>query len=206
MYCKLMDRSRLLSRALQLAYFTVGWNVVEGLVAIWAAIAAGSDALLGFGLDSAVESLSGLVMIWRLNIERKEVDRAEEVEQKALRLIGLTFFALAALVGYESVTTLLEADRPATSWIGIGLTILSLMVMPILARTKERVGRAMGSRAVLADSAETWACVYLSGVVLAGLALNALFGWWWADPFAALAVVGFLVKEGREAFNDEDAD
>lgn len=201
-----MDRPRLLSRALQLAYFTVAWNVIEGLVAIWAAIAAGSDALLGFGLDSGVESLSGLVLIWRLNIERTDAARAEEVEAKALKLIGLTFFALASFVGYQSVTTLLNAERPETSWVGIAVTILSLVVMPILARRKERVGEAMGSRAVLADSAETWACVYLSGVVLAGLALNAVFGWWWADPVAALAVVGFLVKEGREAFSHEDHD
>jgi divalent metal cation (Fe/Co/Zn/Cd) transporter len=201
-----MDRPQLLSRALQLAFFTVAWNVVEGLVAIWAAIAAGSDALLGFGLDSCVESLSGLVLIWRLDIERKDTDRAEEVEERALKLIGLTFFALAAFVGYQSVTTLLNGERPESSWVGIAVTILSLIVMPILARSKERVGEAMGSRAVLADSAETWACVYLSAVVLAGLALNALFGWWWADPVAAIAVVGFLVKEGREAFSHEDHD
>lgn len=191
---------------MQLAYFTVAWNFIEGLVAIWAAIRAGSDALLGFGLDSGVESLSGLVLIWRLNTERKDTDRAEEVEEKALKLIGLTFFALAAFVGYQSVTTLLNGERPETSWLGIAVTILSLIVMPILARRKERVGKAMDSRAVLADSAETWACVYLSGVVLAGLALNALLGWWWADPIAALAVVGFLVKEGREAFSDEGHD
>jgi divalent metal cation (Fe/Co/Zn/Cd) transporter len=198
-----MDRPQLLSRALQLAYFTVVWNVVEGLVAIWAAIAAGSDALLGFGLDSGVESLSGLVLIWRLNIERRDPERAEEVEDKALKFIGITFFALAAFVGYESVTTLANAERPEPSLVGIAVTILSLIVMPILARKKERVGEAMDSRAVLADSAETWACVYLSGVVLAGLALNALFGWWWADPVAALAVVGFLIKEGLEAFREE---
>jgi divalent metal cation (Fe/Co/Zn/Cd) transporter len=201
-----MDRPQLLSRALQLAFFTVAWNVVEGLVAIWAAIAAGSDALLGFGLDSGVESLSGLVLIWRLNIEKKDTDRAEEVEERALKLIGLTFFALAAFVGYQSMTTLLTGERPESSWVGIAVTILSLIVMPILARSKERVGEAMDSRAVLADSAETWACVYLSVVVLAGLALNALFGWWWADPVAALAVVGFLVKEGREAFSHQDHD
>jgi divalent metal cation (Fe/Co/Zn/Cd) transporter len=201
-----MDRPQLLSRALQLAYFTVAWNVVEGLVAIWAAIAAGSDALMGFGLDSGVESLSGLVLIWRLTIERKDTARAEEVEKRALKLIGLTFFALAAFVGYQSVTTLLNGERPETSWVGIAVTILSLIVMPILARSKERVGEAMDSRAVLADSAETWACVYLSAVVLGGLALNAIFGWWWADPVAALAVVGFLVKEGREAFSHQDHD
>ena len=199
-----MKRPELLSRALQLAYFTVAWNVVEGVVAIWAAIEAGSDALLGFGLDSGVESLSGLVLIWRFRVERRNIERAEEVEAKALRLIGVTFFALAAFVAYESITTLASSGRPETSWVGIGITFLSIIVMPMLATRKERVGKAMESRAVLADAAETWACVYLSIVVLAGLALNALFGWWWADPVAALAVVGFLVKEGFEAFSDDD--
>ena len=182
-----------------MAYFTVAWNLVEGVVAIWAAIAAANDALLGFGLDSGVESLSGLVLIWRFTVERRDVERAEEAEGKALRVIGLTFFALATFVGYESVTTLANSDRPETSWIGIGITLLSIIVMPILATRKERVGKAMGSRAVLADAAETWACVYLSIVVLGGLALNAVFGWWWADPIAGLGVVGFLVKEGWEA-------
>ena len=154
---------------------------------------------LGFGLDSGVESLSGLVLIWRFTVERRDIERAEEVEGKALRLIGLTFFALAAFVGYESITTLANSDRPETSWIGIGITFLSIIVMPMLATRKERVGKAMGSRAVLADAAETWAGVYLSIVVLAGLALNALLGWWWADPIAGLGVVALLVKEGWEA-------
>ena len=201
-----MDRSQLLSRALQLAYFTVAWNVVEGIVAIWAAIAADSDALLGFGLDSGVESLSGLVLIWRLKVERRNADLVEDAEARALRLIGLTFFALAAFVTYESVTSLLNAERPETSWVGIGITFLSIVVMPMLATRKQLVGKAMDSRAVLADATETWACVYLSAVVLAGLALNALFGWWWADPVAALGVVVFLVKEGWEAFSGDDND
>jgi divalent metal cation (Fe/Co/Zn/Cd) transporter len=194
----------LLNRALGLAYFTVVWNVVEGIVAIGAAVASGSDALLGFGLDSGVESLSALVLIWRLQVERVDPERAETVEHRALRLIGITFFALAAFVTYESVTTLTEQEHPETSWVGIVITALSLVVMPVLAKRKEIVGEQMSSRAVLADAAETWACVYLSAVVLAGLALNALFGWWWADPIAALGVVGFLVKEGREAFEGDD--
>jgi divalent metal cation (Fe/Co/Zn/Cd) transporter len=198
-----MDRLELVSRALALAYFTVVWNVLEGGVAIWAAISSGSDALLGFGLDSGVESLSGLVLIWRLNVERRHVERAEDAESRALKLIGLTFFALAAFVAYESTTSLVNSERPETSWVGIGITFLSIIVMPILATRKERVGKALGSRAVIADSAETWACVYLSVVVLAGLALNALFGWWWADPIAALFVVGFLAKEGLEALSGE---
>lgn len=136
-----MDRSQLLSRALQLAYFTVAWNVVEGIVAIWAAIAADSDALLGFGLDSGVESLSGLVLIWRLKVERRNADLVEEAEARALRLIGLTFFALAAFVTYESATSLLNAERPETSLVGIGITFLSIVVMPMLATRKQLVGR-----------------------------------------------------------------
>ena len=169
-------------------------------MAIWAAVASGSDALLGFGLDSGVESMSGLVLIWRINVERRTVERTEDAEAKALKLIGMTFFLLAAYVAYESLTSLLDVERPEVSVVGVAVTTLSILVMPSLARRKEKVGRALGSEAVLADSAETWACVYLSVVVLSGLALNAVFGWWWADPVAALGVVVFLVKEGREAF------
>jgi divalent metal cation (Fe/Co/Zn/Cd) transporter len=202
--CLPIERSQLLRRALQLAYFTVVWNIGEGIVAIWAAVASGSDALLGFGLDSGVESLSGLVMAWRLNVERRTVERTDDAEAKALKLIGVTFFLLAAYVAYESITSLLKGERPEVSLVGVAITSLSIVVMPRLARRKEKVGTALGSRAVLADSAETWACVYLSAVVLAGLALNAVFGWWWADPVAALGVVVFLVKEGWEALSGGD--
>ena len=201
-----MERQQLLTRALGLAYFTVAWNVLEGIIAIGAAIASGSDALLGFGLDSGVESLSGLVLIWRLNVERRDPERAGVVEHRALRLIGITFFALAAFVTYESLTTLSDGDQPETSYVGIALTVLSMIVMPILARRKEVVGKQMESRAVLADAAETRACVYLSAVVLGGLTLNAIFGWWWADPIAALGVVVFLVIEGREALSGDEHD
>lgn len=172
-------------------------------MAIWAAVASGSDALLGFGLDSGVESLSGLVLIWRINVERRTVDRTEDAEAKALKLIGITFFLLAAFVAFESITSLLNGERPEVSLVGVAITSMSIIVMPLLARRKEKVGTALGSRAVLADSAETWACVYLSVVVLAGLALNAVFGWWWADPLAALGVVVFLVKEGWEALSGD---
>ena len=201
--CLLIERSPLLSRALQLAYFTVVWNVGEGIVAIWAAVGSGSDALLGFGLDSGVESLSGLVLVWRINVERRTVERTEDAEAKALKLIGVTFFLLAAFVAFEAITSLRNGERPEVSLVGIVITSLSIVVMPQLARRKEKVGTALGSRAVLADSAETWACVYLSVVVLAGLALHAVFGWWWADPVAALGVVVFLLKEGWGTFSGE---
>ena len=202
----LTERSALVRRASRLAWFTVGWNVAEGVVAIAAAGLAGSRALLGFGLDSGVESLSGAVLLWRLRVERRQPDRAERVERQAVRLIGLTFFVLAAFVAFESVRSLAGAHEPDSSPVGIVLTAVSLAVMPVLARRKRAVGTAMGSRAVEADSSQTMACVYLSAVVLSGLVLNAVFGWWWADPLAALGVVAFLVAEGRAALAAEHVD
>lgn len=199
-------RHSLLRRALWLAVFTVSWNLVEGVVAITAAALAGSRALIGFGIDSFVESISAGVLIWRLRVEQRDPHRAEEVEARALRLIGWAFLALAALVGVESVRSLLAGDRPDTSVVGIVLTSVSLAVMPVLARAKRRVGTELGERSVTADSAQTRACAYLSAVVLAGLGLNAAFGWWWADPLAALGVVAFLVHEGREALAAEHLD
>ena len=200
------QRAALLRRAWWLAVFTVVWNLAEGAVAITAAALAGSRALIGFGVDSFVESASAAVLIWRLSIEQRSPERAEHVEQRALRIIGVTFLALAALVGIESVRSLIAGEQPDVSWTGIVLTIVSLIVMPVLARSKLRVGRALGSRSVEADSRQTWACVYLSAVVLAGLVANAAFGWWWADPVAALGVVAFLVHEGREALEAEHVD
>lgn len=197
-------RDRLLRTALALGYFTVAYNVVEGVIAVTAGVMAGSSALVGFGLDSSVESLSAVVLIWRLRVERSDPERAEHVEHRAVRLIGATFFILAAYVGFEAVQSLLSRSEPESSPVGIVLTIASLVVMPVVANRKRAVGTEMGSRAVLADAAETRACVYLSAVVLVGLVLNAALGWWWADPIAALGVVFFLVREGREAFDDDD--
>ena len=146
-------RARQLRTALGLGYFTVVYNVVEGAVAVAAGAAAGSGALVGFGLDSAVESLSALVLIWRLRVEQSDPDRAEHVEQRAVRLIGVTFFLLAAYVGYEAITSLIERAEPDSSIVGILLTSLSLVVMPVLARRKRVVGTEMASRAGLADAA-----------------------------------------------------
>lgn len=201
-----IDRSPLLRRAFLLAVFTVAWNLVEGVVAIVGAALAGSRALLGFGVDSFVESLSAAVVIWRLRAEQRDPQRAAAVEQRALRLIGIAFFALAALVGVESLRSLVAGDEPDASAIGIVLTIVSLVVMPLLARAKRRTGEELGERSVVADSRQTMACVYLSAVVLAGLVLNAALGWWWADPLAALGVVVFLVREGREALEADHLD
>jgi divalent metal cation (Fe/Co/Zn/Cd) transporter len=199
-------RQVLLRRALWLALFTVAWNLVEGVVAVTAAAMAGSRALIGFGVDSFVESISAAVLIWRLRVEQRDPHRAEEVEARALRLIGWAFLALAALVGVESVRALVAGEQPDASVVGIVLTGVSLVVMPVLARVKRRVGVELGERSVTADSAQTRACAYLSAVVLAGLGLNAALGWWWADPLAALGVVAFLVHEGREALEAEHLD
>lgn len=199
-------RERLVRRALWLAVFTVVWNLAEGAIAIAAASLAGSKALIGFGVDSFVESTSAAVLIWRLRIEQVDRARAEQAERRALVLIGYAFFGLAVLVGVESVRALLTGARPDTSMIGIVLTAVSLVVMPVLARAKRRVGTELGTRSITADSQQTMACVYLSAIVLVGLSLNALFGWWWADPVAALAVVAFLVNEGREALEADHVD
>lgn len=200
------DRSDLLHRARRLAIFTVAWNIAEGAVAITAAVLAGSQALLGFGADSAIESISAAVLTWRLGAERRDPQRAEEVEQTALRVIGVSFLLLAAFVAFDAVRALAVQDEPASSMVGIVLTGLSLVVMPWLAVRKRRVADRLASRAAVADSQQTWACAWLSAVVLAGLVLNAWLGWWWADPVAALAVVVLLVREGREALTAQHVD
>ncbi len=199
-------RSDLLHRARRLAIFTVAWNIVEGAVAITAAVLAGSQALFGFGADSAIESISAAVLTWRLGAERRDPRRAEDVEQTALRVIGVSFLLLAAFVAFDAVRALVAQDEPSTSIVGIVLTGLSLVVMPWLAIRKRRVADKLASRAAVADSQQTWACAWLSAVVLAGLVLNAWLGWWWADPVAALVVVGLLVREGSQTLTADHVD
>lgn len=200
------NRQRLLSWAQALAIFTITYNVAEGVIATAAGLVAHSEALVGFGLDSAIESISASVFLWRLSAERRAPERAERVELVATRLIGASFLILAAYVGFEAVRSLLNHDTPESSPIGIALTAASLLVMPILAHKKRQVALALGSRAGVADSAQTFACVYLSAVVLVGLVLNSTLGWWWADPVAALGVVALLLSEAREALFDDDDD
>ncbi len=200
-------RPGLLVRALRLEHLTVGWNVVEGFIAVGAALAAGSVALLGFGIDSFVESVSGTILIWRLRKEAAgtlDEEAIEAVERRAERLVGLSFFVLAAYIAFDAVTTLLAQEKPEVSPVGIALTSVSIAVMLWLARAKRRVAGELGSRALAADAEQTQACWYLSVVVLAGIGLNALFGWWWADPVAALGVVVILVREGLEAWRGEE--
>ena len=200
------ERAALLHYALRLEHLTVAWNVVEGLVAVSAAVAAGSVALLGFGIDSFVETASGLVLIWRLSVERRagrSSAEIERVEERALRLVGVSLFLLAAYVAADASTTLWWQERPEASTVGIVVTSVSIGVMWWLAREKRRTASALGSRALHADSFQTSACWYLSLVVLTGIALNGAFGWWWADPLAALGMAYLLVREGREAWRAE---
>lgn len=204
-----LSRAQLLQRGLRLEYVTVGWNILEGLVAVTAGIAAGSIALVGFGVDSFVETISGAVLVWRLGAEaRGRLDEAvvERFEHRAERLVGVAFLLLAAYVAFEAVRSLLGGEAPDASPIGIALTALSIVVMLWLAGQKRRTGDALGSRALVADAKQTYACWYLSVVTLIGLGLNALFGWWWADPVAALAIVVLLVREGFEALRGEEHD
>ena len=196
-----------LKRGLQLEYLTVGWNVVEGIIAVAAGIAAGSIALIGFGVDSFVETISGAVIIWRLMAEirgQHDDEAMERIEQRAERIVGIAFLLLAAYVGFEAVRALVNQEAPDASPVGIALTAVSIVVMLWLARAKRRTGEALGSRAMLADAQQTYACWYLSVVALAGLALNAAFGFWWADPLAALGITVLLVREGFEALRGEE--
>lgn len=179
---------------------------MEGAVAIAAASVAGSQALLGFGLDSGIESLSASILLWRLFAERRDPERVAHVEQRAVKLIGVSFLVLAAFVAGDALRSLAIGSEPSASPVGVALTAASLIVMPILARRKRHVGVAMGSRSVETDSKQTSACAYLSAVVLVGLLLNLAFGWWWADPVAALGVVVFLIREGKEALTASSVD
>ena len=201
-------RPQLLARGLHLAYLTVGWNLVEGFVAVGAALAAGSVALLGFGIDSFVETASGLIIIWRLMAERRAIDheRIETIERRAQRLVAASLVGLAAYITVDAVTTLVGGERPEPSPVGVGVAALSLGVMWWLARAKRRTAIALGSRAMQADAFQTTACWWLSLAVLVGVGFNTLFGLSWADPVAALVIPVFLIREAREAWEGEDCD
>lgn len=196
------ERERLRRRGLVLAWATIGWNVIEGIVAVTAGLAAGSIALVGFGIDSGIEVASSVVIVWQFSAEGRHGIN-DDRERLALRLIALSFFGLAAYVSVQAVIDLSAGSEASTSRVGIVLAALSLAVMPALAIAKRRTGTQMGSRTLVADSAETMLCTYLSAVLLVGLLLDAVAGWWWADPLAALAIAGLAIKEGREAWEGD---
>jgi divalent metal cation (Fe/Co/Zn/Cd) transporter len=196
------DRPARIAAALRLESLTLAWNLIEGTVAVFAAVAAGSVALFAFGIDSFVESASAGVLVWRLRAERRDMDaRAiERLEHRAQRLVAASLFLLAAYVAIDAAFRLGRRERPETSAVGIALLILSLVAMAWLARAKRRAAAALGSRALEADAFQTTACFWLSLLALAGLGLTATLGWWWADPVAALAMCVPIVWEGREAW------
>lgn len=198
-----LGRAMDLRTGLRLEYFTIVWNCFEAIIGMAAGILAGSVALVGFALDSIVEGSSGGILLWRLRAEKRGAS-ADVVEKRAIRLVAVAFFLLAAYVGGRAIFALATGARPDHSSVGIVLASVSLLVMPVLARKKSSAARKMDSRALQADSSQTTLCTYLSVVLLVGLVANSLLGWWWADPAAALGISGLAVKEGRELWTTED--
>lgn len=198
------ERTRLARRAIGLAWFTIAYNVVEGIIAVAAGVVAGAVSLIGFGLDSGIEVIAAAVVLVRLRAELRGSEPDEAKEKIALRIIALTFFALAAYLIIDGVVSLISAERPDTSIVGIVLTAASIVIMPTLAWAKVRVGRALGSRLILADAAETRLCAILSVSTFAGLVLFATVGWTWLDPVAGFVIAVFAVLEGREAWHGDD--
>ena len=193
------DRQVAIRRGRALEYLTIAWNLGEALISVGAGIAAGSIALIGFGIDSLIETSSVLILLWRL----RDGVEGEKREQLALKLVGVSFLALAAYVAFDAVQSLLRREPPEVSRIGIAIAALSLLVMPLLARAKRRVAVQINSRAMQADSRQTDLCAYLSAILLFGLVCNAFFGWWWADPVAALMMTPIIVREGLNALRGE---
>ncbi|MGH2779035.1 MAG: cation transporter [Actinomycetota bacterium] len=197
------SRPQLLRRAVVLEYVSLAYNLLEAVVGLVAGVAAGSVALIGFGLDSVVESSSASILLWRLRAEGKGA-HVEDVERRAVRMVAVAFFALAAYVGVQSALDLAAGAKPEASVPGIILAVASLIVMPVLAHRKRLAARALDSRSLEADSTQTTLCTYLSAVLLAGLIANATLGWWWADPAAGLGIAALAAKEGTELWRTKD--
>jgi divalent metal cation (Fe/Co/Zn/Cd) transporter len=200
----LSRKERLHRRGVRLEVFTVAWNVVEAVVAVGVGIAVGSVALVGFGVDSGIEVISAVALLWRLLKAGPHASVPEEsaAERKALYLVAATFFLLALYILYEAVGALISGEGPESSTVALILSAVSLVIMPVLAYLKGRTGREMGSRALVADSVETWVCAYLSVALLAAVGLNAAFGWWWADPLGALAMLPVILWQGWETLEE----
>jgi divalent metal cation (Fe/Co/Zn/Cd) transporter len=195
------QRESLVRRARFLAWLGLGWHGIEAAIAISAGIVAGSIALIGFGADSLIEMLAGFILIWRFAGSRADTESAEH---PAHRLIAVTFWLIAAYVGFEAVRALAGADHPEASWVGIALAAFTLVTMPPLAAAKARVGRQLHSSAVQSEGRQTQLCAYLSAALLVGLGANAVLGWWWADPVTALFIACVAVSEGREAWRGDE--
>ena len=199
----MIDTRRLYKKGLYLEYFNVGYNILEAAASIIFGSIAGSIALIGFGLDSIVESLSGLVLIWRLRQHGKISREAEErIEKKATRFVAITFFILGLYILFESIKKLISAEMPAPSVPGMAIAVASLIVMPVLTWQKYKTGKQINSRALIADSKETLACAFLSVALLLGLGANYLFGFWQADTIAGFIIAGFLFREGWQGWKE----
>jgi divalent metal cation (Fe/Co/Zn/Cd) transporter len=198
----MIERTKQIKRGRRLEYFTIAYNSLEGLVSIMAGLIAGSVSLVAFGIDSVIEIISGAALIWRLQHDLNP-ERRDAAEQITLRIVGSCFIALAVYILYDSGAILLQHEAPERSVPGIAIAALSAIVMPLLARAKRRVASSINSAAMKADSRQTDFCTYLSVILLGGLLLNALFGWWWADPIAALIMAPIIVNEGIRAFRGQ---
>ena len=196
------QRASLVRRGRTLSIITILYNALEGIAAVVSGALAGSISLIGFGADSIIEVASGGASLWRLQAD-VDPGRRERVERASHRIIGASFLALAAYIGYNAITSLRDREAAGESYLGIGIAAASLIVMPLLARAKRRVAAGLGSRALAADATQTDVCTYLSVILLGGLALNATVGWWWADPVAALAMIPFIAREGIEGLKGE---
>jgi divalent metal cation (Fe/Co/Zn/Cd) transporter len=194
------DRARLERRARLLAWGGIGWHFIEFGIALIAGIAAGSIALVGFGADSLIEALAGFVVLWLFTGTRRGSHHAE---RRAQEMISISFYVLAAYVTVEAIRTLLSGDHPKTSWVGVALAAFTAVTMPLLAVAKRRVGNKLHSAAAVKEASQTTLCAYLSIALLVGLLANALAGWWWADPTAALLIAAIAAKEGRESWRGE---
>jgi divalent metal cation (Fe/Co/Zn/Cd) transporter len=190
-----LERAAIARHGRRLEYFTITWNLLEGLVAVVAGAIAGSISLVGFGVDSFIEVTSGAALLWRMSVDAEE-HRRERIERVTLRMVGACFLSLAAYVGYEAASNLVERKAPEHSLPGIILACVSLVVMPLLSRAKRRVGAHLKSAAMNADAKQTEFCTYLSAILLGGLILNMVSDLWWADPVAALIMVPIIAKEG----------
>jgi divalent metal cation (Fe/Co/Zn/Cd) transporter len=194
------ERARLQRKARLLAWGGIGWHFIEFGIALGAGIAAGSIALIGFGADSLIEALAGFVVVWLFTGSRLH---SETAERRAQQLIAASFFVLAAYVSIESIRDLVAGHHPEASWVGIGLAAFTAPTMPLLARAKERVGSRLNSSATVKEGAQNMLCAYLSIALLIGLLANAVAGWWWADPAAALVIAAVALREGRESWRGE---
>lgn len=198
-----IERESVVRRGQWLSSITLAYNSLEGIIAVGAGALAGSIALVGFGVDSLIEVSASAAALWRLRADIRIADR-ERVELLTLRIVGVLFVALAVYVTLDAASALLKREAPQESNVGIALAVASLIVMPLLARAKRRVAYALGSRALRSEAQQTQLCTYLSAILLGGLVLNAVFGWWWADPVAALIMVPIIGKEGVEALRGHD--